>query len=84
MHQRRSKRQRQAARTPQKSSPLFTQHSANSDDEYPQTEQLTVVGEAGIDLNSFGDNDDVPQSQIDDAQDLGESQVVWFGGGRVT
>lgn len=82
-HQRRSKRQRQVAKTSQKSPSLLTQHSPHSDDEYPQTEQFTIAGGSGTEMNSFSHDDSVPQSQVDDAQDLGESQVVWFGGGRV-
>jgi hypothetical protein len=76
---RRSKRQRQPNKTPEKSPLLLTQHS---DEEYPQTEQFTVAVGADADL-TFGSHDDsVPQSQMDDAEDNGESQVVWFGNRR--
>lgn len=74
--QRRSKRQRQQPiKSPDKSPSLLTQHSP--EEEYPQTEAFTVAVRADACLTS-GSHDSVPQSQVDDAEDNGESQVVWF------
>ncbi|KAL3764521.1 hypothetical protein ACHAWO_007038 [Cyclotella atomus] len=72
---RRSKRQRQPTKTPEKSPLLLTQHSPEED--YPQTEQFTVAVRADAGLSSCS-HDSVPQSQVEDAVDNGESQVVWF------
>ena len=76
-HPRRSKRQRVSTKTPDKSPSLLSQHSH---EEYPQTQQTMAVNAAAeMTVNS---HDYVPQSQVDDAEDNGESQVVWFGDKR--
>lgn len=80
--QRRSQRQRQPIKYSDKSLPLLTQHSPQSEEDYPQTEQFTVAVRADTCLTS-GSHDSVPQSQVDDAEDNGESQVVWFAEKRI-
>lgn len=73
-HPRRSKRQRLPTKSPDKSPSLLSQHSH---EEYPQTQQTMAVNAAAeMTVNS---RDYVPQSQVDDAEYNGESQVVWFG-----
>jgi hypothetical protein len=59
-----------------KKSPLhLTQHSPEED--YLQTEQFTIAVRADAGSTSCS-HDSVPQPQVEDAEDNGESQFVWF------
>ena len=73
---RRSQRQRRHSPQSKKPSPSpLTQQSPQSDEEFEQTEAFTLRVDAPVGMSR---EDSVPMSQVEDAEDNGESQVVWF------
>jgi hypothetical protein len=85
---RRSQRRRTFSQhTTQSPSLLTQQQSPQSDGDNSQQEtQFTFRVDADIghfnNSKDDGEDSDVPLSQMNDAEDNGESQVVWFAGRR--
>ena len=77
---RRSKRQRQPVKTPEKSPLLLTQPSPQSEEENQQTQYtVAICADAALKPSSYHS---IPQSQVDDAEANGESQVIWYANKR--
>jgi topoisomerase (DNA) II binding protein 1 len=77
---RRSQRRRIPILDTEYSPSLFTQEKSpphDKDEELERTEQFTIRVDADVGT-TFPCADDVPTSQVNDAEEIGESQVVWF------
>ncbi|KAL7483753.1 hypothetical protein ACHAW6_009394 [Cyclotella cf. meneghiniana] len=80
---RRSQRRRIPVLDTENSSSSFTPAGSpphDKDEELEQSEPFTIRVDAhvGATFPCAGDGGDVPISQLNDAEDMGESQVVWF------